>query len=196
MAHAKCVLSLLQSRSPAPIVGSSALRNRKTAVRNAFLEHQDVLLKWLTKTLGDRETAQDIAQAAFLNLWVYADRRSIQRPKSLLFKTAGNLARNELRRRRRFSKRNVLAGEFADVDNQLASPANDPSPEDIATLRQQAALILRLIDELPARQRTAFRLHRFNNMSYKEIAAKIGVSESSVGKYIMEALKSLRRSLL
>lgn len=73
----------------------------------------------------------------------------------------------------------------------------DPgTPEELVAARQQLGLIYRAIEDLPLRCRQALMLHRVRGLSYAEIARDMGVSVSSVEKYILEALKHCREHLI
>ena len=69
------------------------------------------------------------------------------------------------------------------------------SPEQIVSSREKLARIMRVVDALPEKCRQAFLLHRHSGLSYTQIAAEMGVSVSSVEKYILEALKHCRQKL-
>ncbi|MAZ89474.1 MAG: hypothetical protein CL693_17720 [Cellvibrionaceae bacterium] len=51
------------------------------------------------------------------------------------------------------------------------------------------------MDDLPIKCRQAFLLHRVKGLSYNDIAHEMGVSVSSVEKYILQALKHSRAVL-
>jgi len=51
------------------------------------------------------------------------------------------------------------------------------------------------VERLPTPVATAFRLHKFGGLSHGEVAQQMGVSRSSVEKYIMTALRSLLAEL-
>ena len=55
--------------------------------------------------------------------------------------------------------------------------------------------IYRAMERLPERCSQAFLLHRTSGLSYSEIAQELGVSVSSVEKYILQALKHCRAAL-
>jgi RNA polymerase sigma-70 factor (ECF subfamily) len=55
--------------------------------------------------------------------------------------------------------------------------------------------ILAALEQLPPRTRHAFVLHRFENMTYAEIALRMGVTRSGVEKLIMRALSQLMAAL-
>jgi RNA polymerase sigma-70 factor (ECF subfamily) len=52
-------------------------------------------------------------------------------------------------------------------------------------------MVRTVLERLPDRVRAAFLLHRFEELSYSEIAKRLGVSVSSIEKYISQALKEL-----
>ena len=61
--------------------------------------------------------------------------------------------------------------------------------------KETLSFIYQALSDLPQNQRQAFILNRAKGMTYSEIAAQMGVSVSSVEKYILEALKHLRGAL-
>lgn len=152
------------------------------------------LVRWLAQKFGDVETARDIAQSAYLRVWRYLQTQKVDNVQALIFKTAANLAANEFRARRRLRSVTVDAGGGATeiAIEQVASTV--PSPEATAVAREEVAASLRAINALPDQTRRAFILSRFEERTYREIAVILGVSESSVEKYIIAALKALREA--
>jgi RNA polymerase sigma-19 factor, ECF subfamily len=171
---------------------------RHKLVDRAIRKHDRMLVQWLTKKFGDREAARDIAQSAYLRIWRYAEHNEIDNPQALIFKTAANLAANEFRARHRmrFIERMTPRSDEDDDHNKIENLACDtPSPEQITVARQDLKTGIAAIKRLPDRVRHAFVLSRFENKNYREIAADMNVSESSVEKYIITALKLLRDAL-
>ena len=81
-------------------------------------------------------------------------------------------------------------------DGELPESGVDTaSPEQILSGREKLDRIYAAIDELPEKCRQAFLLHRSSGLSYNDIAQELGVSVSSVEKYILEALKHCRQAL-
>jgi RNA polymerase sigma-19 factor, ECF subfamily len=171
---------------------------RNKLVDRAIRKHDRMLVQWLTKKIGDREAARDIAQSAYLRIWRYAEHNEIDNPQALIFKTAANLAANEFRARHRmrFIERMTPRADEDGDQNKIENLAcNAPSPEQITVARQDLKTGLAAIKRLPDRIRHAFILSRFENKNYREIADDMNVSESSVEKYIIAALKQLRDAL-
>lgn len=165
-----------------------------TRIEDAIRENEGVLVKWLTRRLGNSDDAVDVAQSVFLRVWSYAATAIVVNPRALIFKTAGNLATNELKRRNRFNRRHIMSSDNDDDAFENIAAAN-PTPEKEASLREDVRNTLDAIDALPEPSRTAFRMNRFDGLSYREIAVRMKVSESSVEKYMIFALKTLRESL-
>lgn len=162
-------------------------------IERGLKRHDKILVAWLTRKFGDRELAQDLAQEAHLRVWQYAEHNDIEHLKPLLFKTAANLAANEFRSRGRMRASGITSGNADDVLEVIA--CDEPSPERAAVARAEAQLSLDAIKKLPERQRRAFVMSRFEALSYAQIATALGVSVSSVEKYIMAALVALREAV-
>ncbi len=164
-------------------------------VAAAFRKHNQMLIRWLAQKLGDVETARDIAQGAYLRVLAYSRTQKIDNAQALIFKTAANLAANEFRsrKRRRAFAAEPPAGETENAADLVA--CRDPSPEESAQSREEVAAALDAIRTLPEQVRRAFVLSRFEGKTYREIAALLGVSESSVEKYIIAALKAVRAAV-
>ncbi len=71
----------------------------------------------------------------------------------------------------------------------------DPAPADVLAHREDHALILRLLDDLPQGQQDVIRLKFQNGFSYKEISRISGYSVSNVGFLIHTGLKTIRTRL-
>ena len=161
-------------------------------IGRAIREHDRVLVRWLTLKFGDVETARDIAQSTYLRVWRYAQTQPIQNLQALIFKTAANLAANEFRARKRRRAISIEANGVDVASLMEAAHSREPTPEATAIAKQEIGLLMDAIGKLPAQVRRAFILSRFEEKPYREIALIMGVSESSVEKYIIMALRSLR----
>lgn len=160
-------------------------------VEAAIRAHDRTLVRWLARKLGDPDAARDVAQSAYLRIWSYSAQGRIDNLQALLFKTAANLAANEFRaRRRRAQPSSASDGDADDAVENVA--ADTPSPEGVVASRQTLAACLHALDGLPDAARRAFIMSRFEELSYAAIAVRLGVSESSVEKYMILALKTLR----
>jgi RNA polymerase sigma factor (sigma-70 family) len=104
----------------------------------------------------------------------------------LLYVTSRNIAIDRLRRLgRKVSYEREQAWREADV----------PTPERIVSDRQQLERVCKLIEDLPPKCQYAFISYKFHDMSYVEIAYKMGVTESMVRKYVLRAVAYCASSL-
>ena len=69
------------------------------------------------------------------------------------------------------------------------------TPERVLLAKQQVAKLKDALAELPERVRFVFLLHRYEGMKYREIAQHLGISVSSVEKYMMQAIKHVAKRL-
>ena len=170
-------------------------KEQQSRIEAAIREDEKVLVRWLTKKLRDSDAARDVAQTVFMRVWAFSETEIVENPRALIFKTASNLALNELKRRNRFDRRHVSSVDEEENDPLKNVASLAPSPEAQTSIREDVAITLEAIRALPDRPRRAFVMNRFDGLSYKQIAKNMSVSESSVEKYMIEALKILREKL-
>lgn len=159
-------------------------------------EQGAALQRYLARKLDSPEDAAEIAQETFLRLHRLQSPETLDNARAYLFQTATNLATDQLRRRslhHRFLMRE--RGGLGPVEDGSAGNASTVSPEHILAARQKLRSIYQAVEELPIHVRQAFLLHRRSGLSYEEIATEMGVSVSSVEKYILQALRHCRRQL-
>jgi RNA polymerase sigma-70 factor (ECF subfamily) len=152
-----------------------------------FLAHGQDLQAYLTRRLRDPEAAADLTQQTFVR---FAERllgATVLNARPYLYRTAHNLAVDHLRRIAR-SRTDVVASE------ELALiPEDAQEREDVIEARQRLDLLRGAIAELPERTRRIFVLHRLEELTYAEIAQRLGISESSVQKHLAKALRHVMR---
>jgi len=136
------------------------------------------LALWRT---GSREDAADVVQEVFVRLTQSGSGLArVRRPLPYLLRMTHNLAVSALRRRR----------EHGDVDQlMIADPAADAEARFAA--RQAAALLARL----PAKQREALYLRHFEGLTYREIAAVLGIPAFTAASRCRTGLAKLRRMM-
>src|SRR5437763_5550002 len=139
------------------------------------------LVRYLTRRLGDRDWAEEVAQETFLRAMKQA---SISSERSWLFAVATNLVRDEARKDMRRRRRLELLREQA-----RAEEAVDPEPLTIERA-EEAAIARRALDALAERDREAL-LMREEGLDYNEIAAALGLSVGSVGTTLARARRRL-----
>ena len=170
-------------------------RRQLKDVERAFHRNHKPLLGWLTKKLGDVELAREIAQNVYLRTWRYAQSNEVRSPVALIFKAAANLTAEEFSKRRKHRRIHVEVNG-GDADTPLTEiPCDRPTQERISIASSDFQRSLQALDALPDNAKRAFLMSRFEDKTYKVIAEELGVSVSSVEKYIILALRELKIAL-
>lgn len=145
-------------------------------------------LKHLVRRLvGNRATAEDLVQQAFLKLLDKADRDDLANYPAYLTSAVRHLAFNHIRDTTRHGEVKLPDADFHEIADTAASP------EIIALYRCELRRVLHAVMALPPRRREAFVLNKFEGMSYDDIAARQGISRNTVISQIVAALADLDR---
>lgn len=154
---------------------------------------RNALVRFLSRKLGSVEDAQEIAQEAFMRIHRLENPGELDNARAFLFQVASNMAIDQLRRRSLHHRYVEEEGGRLQDESVQQGPA---TPEELVTAREQVRLVFTAIEQMPSKPRQALMLHRVKGLSYGEIAREMGVSVSSVEKYILEALKHCRSTLV
>ena len=150
-------------------------------VDRLFREYHQPLVRYLTRRLGDRDWAEEVAQETFLRA---VKQETIVSERSWLFAVATNLVRDEARRDMRRRQRLELLQAQARVDDVV-------EPEPLTLERaQETAMARRALAMLTERDREAL-LMREEGLDYTEIAAALELSIASVGTTLARARRRL-----
>ncbi len=158
-------------------------------------EHATSLEKYLARKLDNPEDAAELAQEAFLRLHRLEQPENLDNARAFLFQIATNLAVDQLRRRQLHFRFLNMEKARAPEGEPIDSNAAGASPEQIVGARERLDNIYQAVEELPFKVRQAFLLHRRSEMTYSDIAEQMGISVSSVEKYILQALRHCRERL-
>ena len=158
---------------------------------SALAEHQAELLQYLARRTGDRDAAADLSQETFSRMMKYRDADDIGDYNLMLFRIANNLVLEYHRARQRHHADHHYS---LDDTGPLRSPA--PAVESLIDSRQAINTLLKhTIAQLPPKCRLAFMLSRFDELSYPQIAERMGISVKMVEKHITKALLACRQAV-
>lgn len=135
------------------------------------------------KVLGDEESARDIIQEVFLDLWNRREKINIHNLGGYLYQSVKYQVARKLKDRK-------LTDLQITVVDQLSLDNLDT--EQTVNLAQLNETLQRSLQKLPTRCKQIFELSRFENMSNKEIAEKLNISVSTVENQINKALSVLK----
>ena len=162
-------------------------------VRELFELHRLALYRYLKHVLVSREDALEVLQETYLRVMRQPSFEHVrENARAYLFATATNLANNCFRQR---SQKSFDAEAEAFEAAGLASPQWGSWPEIALQGEQTESIIIRALKELPAPTRTALLQHRFRDLTHREIAFRLGVSERTVERYIKDGLSHIANRL-
>jgi RNA polymerase sigma-70 factor (ECF subfamily) len=157
------------------------------------------LVNFLYRMVRDSAVAEDLAQEVFLR--VYRARREYAPSAKFttwMFRIATNLALNSVRDNR-YRQSEISMDQAVSVgdDERRSMEVRDltPTVEQVLVARSRSEMILRAIDALPAKQRAAVLLHKYQELDYDEIARILECSESALKSLLFRAYETLRIAL-
>ncbi len=140
------------------------------------------LCVYVSEIIKDDFASEDIVQELFIKLWANRERIEVRENiASYLFKSSKNAALNYLRSEK--SKKNALEKIPFDI-----SRLDDDDLEHDKIL----SALEKCINQLPARSKEVFLLHRFEGLKQKEISEKLNISIQTIKNQIWKSLQFLK----
>lgn len=160
-------------------------------IEELFAALESPLLGYAFRLVGDQALAEDMVQEAFMKLHAQFDQ--VLEPRRWLYRTVHNQAMNSFRR----SGKIVAFPTGTDEGGSPVDHAADPQPlPDEQMARGEGIDLVRLgLETLDDRARELIRLKFNEDLSYKEISARTGLTVGHVGYILHHALKSIAGEL-
>ena len=151
--------------------------------------HYEELHRFVFRRTGSASLADDVLQET----WIRASTTGAampDNPRAYLFRMAGNLAVDHMRRDWR---------PYAPLHQEPAAedlPSPEPAPDTVVGAREEVAILAAAVRELPEKCRNVFLLYRGRGLTMREIARQLDISEKTVEKHIARAMVHCRARLL
>lgn len=162
-----------------------------------YLERRPALVRSFAARTGSRERAEDVVQDLYVRLQALTEDAAaeVQNPVAFLYRIGGNLVLDSVRQGKRTAARDRAWTEEGGEIVGGVSIADQPSPEDAAWARLKLDQVSRALEDVAPKARQAFRLHRIDGLTHAQIAERLGVSTSSVEKYLSGVLARLLKEV-
>lgn len=148
------------------------------------------LMQFLRRSWQNRNDLDDLCQEVYVRTYEAA-LHSIPNPaRPFVFTVARNLVVDRVRR-----EHVVPIEAIADLD-ELGIALDTPSPERSAIARDELRLLQAAINRLPPRCREVFVLGRIEGLTGRQIAARLGIAETTVSDHLTAGLNALTDVLL
>ena len=138
----------------------------------------DRLIRQVRSRTRGRGDAEELLHAAYLRLMRYRARESVENVPAFLVRTAVNIGVDNYRHDR------FLAGISPD---ETGACENSPLQDEVLAARARLERVREGLSRLTPRTREIFLMHRLDDMKYREIAERLGISQSAVEKHIAKA---------
>jgi RNA polymerase sigma-70 factor, ECF subfamily len=157
-------------------------RGDVAAFETLFRKFYSPLVLYSTGITGSSEAAEDIIQELFYSIW--KNRESLDiiiSVKAYLYKSVRNNSLGSLQKNERRA------------NNPEHPDSHDPASEALGNELKE--IIAKSISSMPVRRAEIFRMHRFRDLKYKEIAQQLSLSVKTVELEMSKALSTLRKEI-
>lgn len=142
------------------------------------------LVRQIGVRIRRRSDAEDLLQAAYLRLEDYRKTHTVENVGAFLVRTAVNIGVDNYRHERLIAKIKIegaLAGE------------NGPLQDEVLAFRNRLVRAREGLAQLHPRTRQILLMHRLQKLKYREIAQRIGISQSAVEKHVAKGAMFLTK---
>ncbi len=155
--------------------------------KKMFEHYYEPLVEYACYYVGDQDTAENIAQDVFVNIW--KNRQKIKLKKTLKIYLFSAIKKTALRAIRDRNTRNKY---FTSLSSEIEM---SESPNDNVIIKELESAIENAINQLPEKGRLIFCMNRFDGLTYVEIADILGISVKTVETHMFRALQFLRKNI-
>ena len=156
--------------------------------------YKDQLLNFASRFLNNPEEAEDVVQETFLRIFRNKHAyREIAKFSTWVYTIAGNLAKTELRKRKRRKYLYLSDMGYDDKEYEIVDPSANTEKE-VESLFQEK-IIQKAIDELPPRFRQVILLVEIQELPYEEVSKIMRVPLGTVKSRVNRARLKLQAKL-
>lgn len=180
-------MSRAENHMPVTVASPPRAVSPAAVVESLFRKHNQSLVKFLAARLSSHAEAKDVAQEAYVRLLQLHRPEAVDFLRAFLFRTASNIAIDNLRRRRIAQRAGFIESRHLDTDRLC--------PERRVSSLEEMVLVRRCLNELAPQCRRALVLSRIEGMRLQDIASELEVSTRTVKRYISEGLALIHRRM-
>jgi RNA polymerase sigma factor (sigma-70 family) len=156
-----------------------------TWFKREILAHETILVRFISRLWPQQDEVADIRQEAYARVYEAARQARPHAPKAFLFATARHLMADRIRRERIVS---IRAGGDNEYLNVLV---DEVSPEQRVGAHQELARLAQAFDRLSAKCRDVIWLRRVKELSQREVADRLGLTEKTIEKHLRTGVRQL-----
>jgi RNA polymerase sigma-70 factor (ECF subfamily) len=157
--------------------------------------HRGPVVHFLYRMVQNQPVSEELAQEVFLR--VYRSRATYEPTAKFttwLFRIATHVALNSIRDRKKEKGHESLDEEMLDgLERQVADRQQTVEQEMVHEVKLRE--VRQAIEALPAKQRAAVLMHKYEGLDYAQIAGVLSCSESAIKSLLFRAYEALRDRL-
>ncbi len=182
------------------LIAKISKNNDNSAFNELINRHKDNVFSIAIGFLHDKDAANDIVQDVFLKFWeIRKDFKLTAKFSTWLYRVTVNKCIN-VQRKNKFSTVFSTFENKNNNENDISFEAQIPDNQQDTIDNKDKQNILKknienALNSLPKRQKIAFILNKYQNLSYKEIADVMELSVSSVEALLYRAKANLQKKL-
>lgn len=165
-------------------------RMKNISFRTDVLPLKNELFRLALRITLNRDDAEDVVQETMIKVWNRRERwNEIESIEAFCLTICRNLALDKM-------KRVDNQNPSLDEGHETIDHSYDADPEEQAVQRDRVALVKKLMDDLPVKQRTCMQLRDIEGKSYKEIAQLMDITEEQVKVNIHRARQTVKQKFI
>lgn len=176
----------------------SIQKGDETAFKKLVDKYQLMVVNTCKSFVHRLHDAEDISQEVFIEIFHSAHKfRGESKLSTWIYRITVNKSLNYIRDHKKKSLVKSIGNTLFGMNERLDIPANTYAdrPDLLTENNERKAGLYKAIDALPERQKVAFNLNKFENLSYREIADVMQLSVSSIESLIHRAKLNLQKAL-
>ena len=159
---------------------------KKVSFRNDILPMKNNLYRLALRITCNNAEAEDVVQDTLIKVWNRRERwDEIESMEAFCMTICRNLALDKIKK---------MGNQHDSLDdNQQDRPSALNNPYEEMNQKDRIQLVIRIVDELPEKQRTCIQLRDFEGKSYKEVAEIMLISEDQVKINIFRGRQTIKQ---
>lgn len=148
---------------------------------------KDKLYRFSLKIVGNKFDAEDVLQELLIKIWKKKeDFAQIDNKEAWCMTVTRNLSIDKIRKRK---------NSTTDISEYHTISDSAPTPDRIAEDRESLSIVMKLLNELPDRQKEIIHLRDIEGYTYKEISEITGLSEDQVKVNLFRARQKFKEKI-
>jgi RNA polymerase sigma-70 factor (ECF subfamily) len=165
------------------------------AIKLLFDKYYEPLCLFAEGIIKNHQSAEDIVEDLFVSIWLNAKNLTFYSSlRNYLFKSTYN---NCLKYLNKLQKDKDIYEQlhYTLKDHEIIHSYTSDHPMINLLLHELESKISKIIESLPDQCKNIYKLNRFENLSYPEIAAKLNITVGTVKKQMSRAFQRFREEL-